>query len=58
MSKEENKVQSLYSGTAEGEDIHILPDTVGWVWETEQVIVGRDGSSASSNGAKMILGKQ
>ena len=53
MSKEENKVQSLYSGTAEREDIHILPDTVGWVWETEQVIVGRNGSSASSNGAKM-----
>ena len=51
--KKEKILQSVYNGTATREDVHVLPDTVGWVWETEQVIIGRDGSSASSNGAKV-----
>ena len=53
LIKREKILKNVYNGTAEREDVHILPDTVGWVWETEQVIIGRDGSSASSNGAKL-----
>ena len=45
-------VKNIFNGAAPREDLHILPEEIGWVWETQQMVLSRDGSSAASNGAK------
>ena len=45
-------LQNVFNGAAEREDVHILPDEIGWVWESSEMVISRDGSSAASNGAK------
>ena len=46
-------IRNVYSGTANREQFHNLPKETGWKWESNLIILARDGASAASNGASI-----